>query len=80
VPYCLTYLKRIYDEEVKNKTQGIFTFCAIPQVMAIATLTECYNNPKMFEGVVKISKGSTCRIVLETKNIENVYNFFLMNI
>jgi farnesyl-diphosphate farnesyltransferase len=76
IPYCLIYMKRVYEEEQKKKTQGLFTFCAIPQVMAIATLAEIYNNPKMFEGVVKISKGATCRIVMETKNIENVYDFF----
>jgi len=76
IPSCLEYLKRIYNEEQKNKTQGIFTFCAIPQVMAIATLYECYNNPKMFDGVLKIKKGLACRIMLETKTIDSVYKFF----
>jgi len=60
----------------KNKTQGIFTFCAIPQVMAIATLYECYDNPKMFDGVLKIKKGLACRVMLETKTIDSVYKFF----
>jgi len=76
IPSCLEYLKRVYNEEVKCKTQGIFTFCAIPQVMAIATLYECYNNPKMFDGVLKIKKGLACRICIETKTMDSVYKFF----
>ncbi len=30
--------------------KGIFRFCAVPQVMAIATLAEIYNNPRVFQG------------------------------
>jgi len=41
----------------------VFRFCAIPQVMAIATLAKCYNNGKVFEGVVKIRRGKTAKIV-----------------
>jgi hypothetical protein len=37
-----------YMAKVQNK--DIFRFCAIPQVMAIATLAEIYNNPKVFRG------------------------------
>jgi len=76
IPSCLEYLKRVYNEETKCKSQGIFTFCAIPQVMAIATLYECYNNPKMFDGVLKIKKGLACRICLEVKTMDSVYKFF----
>lgn len=35
----------------------MFRFCAIPQIMAIATLAECYANPEVFRRVVKIPKG-----------------------
>jgi hypothetical protein len=34
----------------KLRHPGIFRFCAIPQVMAIATLAEIYNNPRVFTG------------------------------
>ena len=38
------------------KNVDVFRFCAIPQVMAIATMAECYDNGKVFDGgVVKIS-------------------------
>lgn len=40
VPECLRYMDMLRTEEV-------FRFCAIPQVMAIATLSDLYNNPKV---------------------------------
>lgn len=43
VPECLAYMDLLRKEEV-------FRFCAIPQVMAITTLAELYNNPKVFTG------------------------------
>jgi farnesyl-diphosphate farnesyltransferase len=46
----LEYLSRLRDPQV-------FRFCAIPQVMAIATLAECYDNPKVFKAVVKIPRS-----------------------
>ncbi|CAE8687494.1 unnamed protein product [Polarella glacialis] len=57
VPDALEYLDRI-------KTPSIFRFCAIPQVMSIATLVECFDNPKVFTGVVKIRKGLTARLIV----------------
>jgi farnesyl-diphosphate farnesyltransferase len=60
VPDSLDYLDR-----VKNNP-AVFRFCAIPQVMAIATLDECFDNPKLFTGVVKIRKGLTARLICAT--------------
>lgn len=59
VPECLKYMELL-------KIKAIFRFCAIPQVMAIATLSELYNNPKVFTGVVKIRKGLALRLLNET--------------
>jgi farnesyl-diphosphate farnesyltransferase len=59
VPDCLEYLERL-------KTPAVFRFCAIPQVMALATLDECFDNPKLFTGVVKIRKGLTARLICAT--------------
>lgn len=42
-PECLKYLAKLRNRDV-------FRFCAIPQVMAIATLAKIYNNPKVFTG------------------------------
>lgn len=50
VPDVFTFMSRI-------KEQSVFNFCAIPQVMAVATLVLCYNNPNVFKTNVKIRKG-----------------------
>lgn len=55
----------------------VFRFCAIPQVMAIATLAEVYNNPKVFTSTVKIRKGLAAKIMLDTNDMEVVKNYFL---
>ena len=49
----LDYMSRLRDQQVCR-------FCAIPQVMAIATLAECYDNPKVFRAVVKIPRTMRC--------------------
>lgn len=69
VPDCLSYMKQI-------RTQNVFNFVTIPQVMAIATLAECYNNGKVFEGVVKIRRSLTARLVLETRSMDDLYQVF----
>jgi farnesyl-diphosphate farnesyltransferase len=71
VPDCLEYMNLLNTEEV-------FRFCAIPQVMAIATLAELYNNPKVFTGVVKIRKGLTAKLILETTTLSGLYKWFYL--
>jgi len=68
-PDCLTYMSKLQCSE-------IFRFCAIPQVMAIATLDKCYANPKVFTGVVKIRKGTSCKLILRTNNLDEVHETF----
>ncbi|XP_067844561.1 squalene synthase-like isoform X2 [Heptranchias perlo] len=65
VPDVIKYLSRLHN-------QSVFNFCAIPQVMAIATLAACYNNPQVFRGVVKIRKGQAVTLMLEATNMEAV--------
>ena len=69
VPDSLEYLGHL-------KTPEVFRFCAIPQVMAIATLEACFNNPKVFTGVVKIRKGLTARLLLDSKSLDGVHFWF----
>lgn len=69
VPDCLIYLSKLQCAE-------IFRFCAIPQVMAIATLDKCFNNPDVFTGVVKIRKGTSCKLLLQTNNLHEVHDTF----
>ena len=44
--------------------------------MAIATLERCYNNPKVFTGVVKIRKGETVRMITMATSIDAVKAIF----
>jgi farnesyl-diphosphate farnesyltransferase len=69
VPDCLAYLDRL-------KCLEVFRFCAIPQVMAIATLAKCFANSDVFTGVVKIRKGLSCKLLLRTNNIAEVHDTF----
>lgn len=68
-PDCLLYLSKLRCSE-------IFRFCAIPQVMAIATLNSCYNNSDVFTGVVKIRKGTACKLILSTNTLDEVHDIF----
>lgn len=71
VPECLEYMDLLHTEEV-------FRFCAIPQVMAIGTLAELYNNPKVFTGVVKIRKGLAAKMILDTSSREGLHKWFYL--
>jgi farnesyl-diphosphate farnesyltransferase len=69
VPDCIEYLSSLKDP-------GIFRFCSIPQVMAIATLALCFNNPAIFHHHIKLSRGTTARLFLQSTNIHNVKALF----
>lgn len=69
VPDCLAYLSELRCAEV-------FRFCAIPQVMAIATLDKCYQNADVFTGVVKIRKGMSCLLINNTTDMAGVHGIF----
>jgi farnesyl-diphosphate farnesyltransferase len=71
VPECMEYMTLL-------KTEEVFRFCAIPQVMAIATLAELYNNPDVFTGVVKIRKGLTAKLILDTKTPAGLHKWFYL--
>ncbi|TVY19504.1 putative squalene synthase [Lachnellula arida] len=67
---CLFYMAGIKD-------QSVFNFVAIPQVMAIATLELVFQNPKVFTGVVKITKGDACQLMVESsQNLRTVCEVF----
>jgi farnesyl-diphosphate farnesyltransferase len=71
VPECMQYMDML-------KTEEVFRFCAIPQVMAIATLSELYNNPKVFTGVVKIRKGLAVKLILDTTTVGGLHKWFFV--
>ncbi len=66
---CLDYLKILRNERV-------FRFCAIPQVMAIATLAEVYNNQKVFTENVKIRKGLAAKLILSAGSVQEVVKIY----
>lgn len=55
-PSCLRYMTRLRQRDV-------FRFCAIPQLMAIATLDKLADNADVFTGVVKIRKGQALQLM-----------------
>ncbi|XP_059581647.1 squalene synthase [Alligator mississippiensis] len=65
IPDVLKYLSRL-------KTQSVFNYCAIPQVMAIATLAACYNNKEVFRGIVKIRKEQAVTLMRDATNMQAV--------
>lgn len=64
-----------YLNQINN--QSIFRFCAIPQAMAIATLSNVYNNADVFKKVVKIRKGIAARLMVETNSMKEFNEFLL---
>ncbi|CAL9732002.1 squalene synthase Erg9p [Monosporozyma unispora] len=65
----MTYLSSISE-------QSSFQFCAIPQVMAIATLAEVMNNPKVLRQNVKIRKSTTCSLILKSRTFKGCVEIF----
>ena len=64
----------MYLEALQEPT--VFRFCAIPQVMAIATLAEVYAEPRLFTGVLKIRKSLAALIMQECSNMDDVRRWF----
>ncbi|CAM9191606.1 unnamed protein product, partial [Ectocarpus fasciculatus] len=69
IPECLQYLELL-------RTDQVYRFCSIPQVMAIATLSELYENENVFTGVVKIRKGMACQLILDSATVHGTYKWF----
>ncbi|KAI8917048.1 isoprenoid synthase domain-containing protein [Powellomyces hirtus] len=66
VPSCLSYMSLL-----KNPT--VFQFCAIPQMMAIATLDHFYNNPSVFRTTgTKIRRGLAVKLMLASTDMRSV--------
>nr|AND81099.1 ayame triterpene biosynthesis protein 4 [Botryococcus braunii] len=67
--FSLDYMAKVRDPR-------IFEFCAIPQAMAFATLSLCYNNPKVFQGVVKQRRGQAAKMMRFMKDMPALYRCF----
>ncbi|CCD27218.1 bifunctional farnesyl-diphosphate farnesyltransferase/squalene synthase NDAI_0K00290 [Naumovozyma dairenensis CBS 421] len=76
VDAVLNYLSSIHE-------QSTFQFCAIPQVMAIATLAKVFNNPTVLHKNVKIRKGTTCYLILKSRTLKGcveIFEYYLRDI
>ncbi|KAF8757672.1 Squalene/phytoene synthase [Rhizoctonia solani] len=58
------------------KNQSVFNFCAIPAVMALATLEVCFMNPDVFRKNVKIRKGQAVQLIMKSTNPRDVAYMF----
>ncbi|EGG00549.1 uncharacterized protein MELLADRAFT_50370 [Melampsora larici-populina 98AG31] len=59
------------------KNQSIFNFCAIPQVMAIATLEKCFDNLDVFHKNVKIRRSMTVDLMMKAVNPRDLAYIFV---
>ncbi|SCW03275.1 LAFE_0G06854g1_1 [Lachancea fermentati] len=76
VKSVLTYLSSIHE-------QSSFQFCAIPQVMAIATLALVFGNENVLHENVKIRKGTTCYLILKSRTLRGcveIFQYYLRDI
>ncbi|KAG8722961.1 bifunctional farnesyl-diphosphate farnesyltransferase/squalene synthase [Ceratobasidium sp. 395] len=58
------------------KNQSVFNFCAIPAVMALATLEVCFMNPDVMRRNVKIRKGQAVQLIMKSTNPRDVAYMF----
>lgn len=70
VPNSLKYLSELENIQ-------IFRFCAIPQLMAVATLSELFDNEDVLYKNVKIRKGKTAKYFMSIKNFEQTKSEFI---
>ncbi|KAH9847328.1 squalene synthase, partial [Lenzites betulinus] len=56
--------------------QSVFCFCAIPQTMAMATLTLCFMNYDMFQRHIKIRKAEAASLIMRSTNPRDVAYIF----
>ena len=70
-PRCFEYLQHLAPGDAR-----ILRFCAIPQVMALCTLVECYGNTNVFRGIVKAPRTQSARICCEVGDMNGVLTWY----
>lgn len=70
VPACLEFLESL-------KYKKVFRFCAIPQLMAIATLKKMYNNPEVLKKNIRIRRGKTAKYFIAIQNYKSTKKEFI---
>lgn len=80
---ALKHVEKVLDYLSNIHEQSTFQFCAIPQVMAIATLALVFNNPQVLHRNVKIRKGTTCYLLLKSRTFKGcieIFQYYLRDI
>ncbi|CAO1614754.1 unnamed protein product [Parajaminaea phylloscopi] len=73
---AMRHSTRALDYLTMLREQSIFNFCAIPQVMAIATIELMVNNPDVLRRNVKIRKSQAVQLILRAVNPRDVGYLF----
>ncbi|KAI5478186.1 farnesyl-diphosphate farnesyltransferase [Pseudohyphozyma bogoriensis] len=73
---ALTHATDALDYLTLLRNQSVFNFCAIPQVMAVATLDLCFMNPAVMQRNIKIRKGKAVQLICEATNPRDVAYIF----
>lgn len=73
---ALTHIPDVFGYMDMLRNRSVFNFCVIPQIMAIATLSACYNNHNVYTSVVKIRKGETVKLILKASDMTQVREIF----
>ena len=79
----MTHIESVLHYLASIHEQSSFQFCAIPQVMAIATLSLVFANPKVMHENVKIRKGTTCYLILKSRTLRGcveIFQYYLRDI
>lgn len=74
---AMRHSTRALDYLTMLREQSVFNFCAIPQVMAIATIELMVNNPDVLRRNVKIRKSQAVQLILRAVNPRDVAYLFL---
>ncbi|KDN51353.1 putative farnesyl-diphosphate farnesyltransferase [Tilletiaria anomala UBC 951] len=69
---ALSHATQSLDYLAVLREQSVFNFCAIPQVMAIATLELMFANPNVLKKNVKIRKSQAVQLILRATNPRDV--------
>ncbi|CAD6933585.1 unnamed protein product [Tilletia controversa] len=74
---ALSHATHSLDYLAVLRDQSVFNFCAIPQVMAIATFEALAGNPDVFKRNVKIRKSQAVQLIIRAVNPRDVAYTFL---
>ncbi|CDO93670.1 unnamed protein product [Kluyveromyces dobzhanskii CBS 2104] len=80
---AMTHIESVLHYLASVHEQSSFQFCAIPQVMAIATLSLVFANPRVMHENVKIRKGTTCYLILKSRTLRGcveIFQYYLRDI